>query len=203
LIGFIAAGKSRIGRLLAEALGCDFVDTDILLEQAVGCSAADFFVAQGEAAFREQEAEAVRQATERQGVVMACGGGVVINPENVRRLRASGVLVYLVVSPEEAAARLLEEARVRPILGMKLAELDPEEYRGRAEALLAARRDQYEQAADLQIETTGRSPEEVCAAILEALSGWHLAEASRPGLPSPILTSGKNDVFQSSHCQPG
>jgi shikimate kinase len=147
------------------------VDTDELLEQAVGCSAADFFTAQGEGPFREREAEAVQQAAVQQGVVIACGGGVVTNPENVRRLRASGILVYLVVSMEEAVARLLEEARARPILGMTPAGRCPEECRRRAEELLAVRRVQYEAAADLRVEATGRSPDEVCAAILEALPG--------------------------------
>lgn len=146
LIGFMCAGKSSVGRCLAERLQRTFVETDELIEQRAGMSVADIFATRGEEGFRRMEAEVVREAAARQNAVIACGGGVPLREENVQALKQSSVVVYLDVSPGQVMHRLGPRSDVRPLLAGS-------DRQGRARELLAVRRPLYIEAADIVVES--------------------------------------------------
>ena len=95
LIGFMAVGKSKIGPMCARRLGYEFWDSDIEIERQTGCSVAELFAREGEAAFRERERQVVAELAARRGAVISTGGGTVLNPENAARLRETGLVVLL------------------------------------------------------------------------------------------------------------
>ncbi|MEX2586509.1 MAG: shikimate kinase [Actinomycetota bacterium] len=169
LIGPSGAGKSEIGRRLAEALGRPLVDTDALVEKRHGRSVSRIFAEETESGFRVKESEAVVEATAVEGAVIACGGGVVLDPENVERLRAAGEVVYLKASPEVAAERLGDGAD-RPLLeGTELGE--------QIAKLIEQRHGLYVNAADHVVDADGR-PEDVVdklAKIWDSVSGPRVA----------------------------
>jgi shikimate kinase len=166
LIGLMGAGKSAVAQALGERLGVSVADLDRMIESVEGCSVAELFERAGESWFRRRESELLAEAL-RSGVrVVACGGGVVLDPSHRELLREQCRVVWLEVPPEEAARRLSEAggdpSRTRPLL----AGGDPEE---RLSALLAARTPLYAEAAHHRVATAGRTPDEVAVAVLSAL----------------------------------
>ncbi len=149
LIGMPSSGKTTVGRLLAQRTGKEFVDTDALVEQAVGMTVPAYFATEGERAFREREQEAVASAAAGGGKVIATGGGAVLRAENLRALRRTGRLVFLDRSPDKLTA-----TADRPLSA------DPEALRRRYEE----RYDLYCAAADLRVNGDG-SPEETAERI--------------------------------------
>ena len=107
LIGLMAVGKTTVGRLLSDELGLPFFDTDRVVEEKAGADIAWIFDKEGEAGFRDRECQAVDELTQRDGVVLATGGGVVLREENRRNLATRGIVVFL-DSPIE---RLVERTR--------------------------------------------------------------------------------------------
>ena len=95
LTGMPGSGKSTIGKLLAELFGREFVDTDTLFTEKMGCKIADFFSKYGENEFRRVESEIVAEISLNNGLVIATGGGVVLNKENIRHLKHNGIIFYL------------------------------------------------------------------------------------------------------------
>ena len=95
LVGFMGTGKSAVGRRLAEALGREFVDMDAVLEARQGLPVARIFAVKGEEFFRGLERELVAELAARRGLVIAAGGGVVLNPANLRQLSAAGPVICL------------------------------------------------------------------------------------------------------------
>lgn len=154
LIGMPGAGKSTVGRILAQKCGKKFVDVDEEIEARAGTSISAIFAASGEARFRDLEAAAVREVAACSGTVVATGGGTVLLAENLRRLRQTGRLILL-DQPLDA----LLPAPERPLgdTAEKLA------------ALYAARAPLYTAAAELRIDNSG-TPEQAAAAILDAIS---------------------------------
>ena len=152
LIGPSGAGKTEIGRRLAEALGRPLIDTDALIVEREGRLIPEIFEEDSEKGFRRLEGEAVAEASGTPGAVVACGGGAVLNPENVEKLRRSGLVVYLQVSPEVAAERV-GSGRGRPLL-------DGQPVRKRLEALIAEREAAYRAAADFVV-NAARPPADV------------------------------------------
>ena len=159
-MGFMGTGKSEVGRRLAQRLGRAFVDTDHVIEERAGKRVAAIFTDDGEAAFRALERDAVTEAAARGGAVVSVGGGAVLDPSNVATLRAAGVLVHLTARPEVILGRI-GDPRSRPLLGG-----DP---RGAIARLLAERGPAYAAAADLTIDTSNRSADEVVEDIQQAL----------------------------------
>lgn len=168
LTGLMATGKSTAGRTLATLLGRPFADTDSLVEAAAGCSVADVFAAQGEAAFRALERAAVQDAAARPGAVVALGGGAWLDAANRRTIQAAGPVVWLTARPETIADRLGPAAVAsRPLL-------QGGDVSGTIARLLAEREPVY-RTADHAVATDGLSPEAVAAAIrrwLEAQTWW-------------------------------
>lgn len=106
VIGLMGAGKTKVGRRAADALRRPFVDTDRIVERAARMTVADIFAVEGEQAFRARERAAIDEALTREGAVVSVGGGAVLDPHNVARMRAAGDVVWLYAEPETLAARL-------------------------------------------------------------------------------------------------
>jgi shikimate kinase len=115
LTGFMGAGKTTTGKRLARLLGMEFLDTDAEIERRHG-AIAEIFARQGEPVFRRLEAAVIRNCSAAQGLVMAVGGGAVLDPDNRRRLRCNGFIVHLAISPSVAWQRV-SRRRHRPLLG--------------------------------------------------------------------------------------
>jgi shikimate kinase len=161
LMGFMGTGKSEVGRRLAQRLGRAFVDTDQLVEERTGRRIAAIFADDGEPAFRALEREAVANAASRGGAVVAVGGGAVLDPENVRVLRAAGILVHLTARPEVILRRVGDGSQ-RPLLAG-----DPQTT---VLQLLAEREPAYAAAADVTVDTSERTAEQVVEEIQQALA---------------------------------
>jgi len=157
LTGFMATGKSTVGRRLAEALGYRFLDTDALIEQQTGKSIPQIFREESEARFRRIEGELVRELVGTEGWVIATGGGMIIDEDNYRRLRQLGPIICLQASPEVILERAGRKKN-RPLLAVP----NPLE---KIRALLAIRKEAYARA-DLCLDTSQKTPEEVVSAIL-------------------------------------
>lgn len=115
LVGLMGAGKTTVGRQLAKRLGRDFFDSDHEIVERTGVPIPTIFEIEGEDGFRRREVQTIHELTELQGIVMATGGGVVLNPENRRRLKETGWVVYLNVPPLQLFERTKHD-RNRPLL---------------------------------------------------------------------------------------
>ncbi len=148
LIGPMGSGKSAVGRHLARLLRFPFHDSDADVEAKTGVNIAFIFEQEGEAGFRAREREAIERLTLLDGVVLATGGGAVIDPENRRVLAERGAVVYLKTSLEQQIART-RHGRHRPLLN----DVDPERALGE---LMQRRAALYAQIADVTVSTDHR-----------------------------------------------
>jgi shikimate kinase len=138
LTGFMATGKTEVGRRLARTLDCPFVDTDDLVQATAGRTIAEIFATDGEARFRALERQAVERACAVADAVVATGGGTMLDPENRRRLAAAGPIVCLAATPEDILARVGDPAS-RPLLARKNGTNGHVDALDRIRALLAER----------------------------------------------------------------
>ena len=163
LIGLSGSGKSTVGPLLADALGLPFVDTDRETERAAGMPVNHIFEESGEAEFRRLEAEQVRRALDGPAAVVSLGGGAILDRLSRYLIWDRALVVWLRASPSTLTRRL-EQASTeeRPLLGAGDREAALRE--------LLARRAQFYSAAHLQVDTTGKSPEQLVAEILRQLA---------------------------------
>ncbi|MEJ6078496.1 shikimate kinase AroK [Vibrio sp. 1-Bac 57] len=161
LIGPMGAGKSTIGRQLAQMLHLDFLDSDSEIERKTGADIAWVFDVEGEEGFRNREQEMLDELTKKHGIVLATGGGAVIRQENRTHLSARGIVVYLKTSVQKQLARTLKDKR-RPLLQTD----DPQSV---LETLAENRNTLYEEAADYVIETDEQSAKVVASQIIALL----------------------------------
>ncbi len=175
--GFMATGKSSVGRRLAIVLGYDFLDLDTLIAAEGGMPIAQIFTSQGEAAFRALETRMVERIAGRTGCVVATGGGTIVNPRNLEALKRSGVVIALTADPDTIVARI-GPTEDRPMLwgGDK---------RERVRALLEQRADAYAKA-DLIVDASARTIDHVVNHILDFLS-LHRVIAQRTALNLPSM----------------
>lgn len=159
LIGFMAAGKSTVGKRLAQKLNLPFVDLDDLIVEELGETIASYFSTHGEAAFREVESQILAENMQKNQVI-ATGGGVVTSARNRRLLQNAPHVFYLTGTPEELLKRLKNDQKnVRP-LALKN---NSEEMR----QLHAARHPWYIAASNFQIDTTNKSVDSIVEEIYE------------------------------------
>ena len=157
LTGFMGSGKTTVGKVLADFLGCPFMDLDDLIVKKAGKSIPEIFAQDGEPAFRQLEARLLRQTVEKyteNTVVLALGGGAVTAPASASLLHEKTVCIYLRATLETLQARLEGETAGRPLADASLADR------------LAAREPLYEQTAHVIIDTDGLSPDEVADEII-------------------------------------
>ncbi len=147
LIGFMGTGKTAVGEALAKKLNRRFVELDSLIELKAGKSIPEIFQQDGEVAFRELEIEVTKQIANEKYLVIACGGGVVLNKINIDRLRDESRIVYLTTSPRVILKRVSSEEEQRPLLEVANPTLTIRE-------LLRFRKPFYERAADIKIDTS-------------------------------------------------
>ena len=158
LIGFMAAGKSTVGRILADRLGYGFVDTDEEIVRRTGLEIAEIFASEGETAFRAIEKRVVAEASASEKTVIACGGGVVLDQRNVDAIRCTSRLVLLTASVDETMNRVKGDGS-RPLLNVG----DREKA---ITAHLEERTPHYLKAADAVVDTSGLTLKEVADRVI-------------------------------------
>jgi shikimate kinase len=161
LVGMMGTGKTAVGRLLAKRLKRPFIDTDRLVEEREGCSVAQLFRTKGEAYFREVETTVIREAVEKAPSVIATGGGALLRQETREALTRRGLLVWLKAELDEMVRRTAKRPGARPLLTAG----DPSTQ---LQQLLVEREPFYAQAA-LNVDTTGKSIDEVASMILNGI----------------------------------
>ena len=166
LVGPMGAGKSTIGRRLAQLLEKEFLDSDKEIEQRTGASIPLIFEMEGEASFRAREKTVIADLTRLQDIVLATGGGAVLDPDNQHCLRERGMVIYLSASVGEQLRRTRQDTQ-RPLLRTA----DP---RGRLETLLTMRDPLYREVADCIILTDGRHIKQVVQSVLRYLKSSKL-----------------------------
>ncbi len=166
----MGSGKSAVGPELARRLAWRFLDTDAQVEQEAGCSVAEIFDREGEAAFRERERRALESVAGRKAVV-ALGGGAIAESGVREILSGSGTVVYLRARPDTLLARL-GDCDARPLLRGTA----PGERRARLVGLLAQRRAAYE-LADVTVDTDDASVVQVVERVMQALDEARGVEA--------------------------
>ncbi|MAD91891.1 MAG: shikimate kinase AroK [Gammaproteobacteria bacterium] len=159
LIGPMGAGKSVVGRYLARSLHLSFVDSDDEIESRTGVDIPFIFEKEGEIGFRKREANVIDDLTKRDNIVLATGGGAILEAESRSRLGARGFVVYLYTTVDQQVARTLK-GRERPLL-------ENVDARETLEQLLYLRHPLYKEIADIIVETDGRKVKSVASEIIE------------------------------------
>jgi shikimate kinase len=165
LLGMMGAGKSALGRGLAELSGRPFVDTDILLQNRFGRPVSQIFQIYGEQTFRDHE-NSVLRGLEPGPYILATGGGIVMRPDNWEELRRIGTTIFLQASPETLIDRLEQSKKRRPLL-------EAEDWQDRARSILESRLPLYQQA-DLVIRVDGLELDSGPNFVLEHIERFEL-----------------------------
>ena len=159
LIGFMGAGKTAVGYALARKLNKQFVEIDSLIEKKAGKSISDIFQQEGEITFRELEIETTSEVSRGKNLIIACGGGIVLNKINIDRLRQEAIIVYLTASPWKIFERTKRSRTRRPLLEVADPALTIRE-------LMKFRKPCYERASDIQINTSKLDIDSVAEQII-------------------------------------
>ena len=157
----MGVGKTTVGKAMAKATGREFVDLDQEIEHRTGVSIPTIFDIEGEAGFRKRECEIIEEFTARENMVIATGGGAVVNPDNRRAIQASGLVIYLTASIDKLVQRT-RNSRNRPLLNAD----DPHKV---LRELMAVREPIYREAADLVVEVDDRAPGTLSKKILKMI----------------------------------
>jgi shikimate kinase len=160
LVGPMGVGKTTIGRQLAKLLGYEFIDSDHEIEARTGASISWIFDVEGEAGFRQREQAMIDALSQRSGIVLATGGGAVINPDNREVLKQRGIVVYLKADIDELLRRTAHDKN-RPLL-------QTDNPREKLTALLKEREPWYIEVADLVFDTQ-RKNSSASASVLQKL----------------------------------
>ncbi len=158
LVGFMGTGKSSVGRLLAEKTGRKFVDLDDLIEIKEKRKISDIFAKNSEAYFRKVEKETLIEISEKQGIIAACGGGIVIDSDNIRIMKQTGKIICLTANPEVILKRTQRYSH-RPLLKVDNPKQKIEE--------LLEKRAAFYALADITIDTSELTVEQVVDKIIE------------------------------------
>lgn len=181
LVGLMGAGKTSVGRQLAARLGKTFVDSDHEIEARTGTTIPVIFEVEGEAGFRRREAEVIDELTQQSGIVLATGGGAVLDAATRAHLKSRGLTIYLSAKVVDLWYRTRND-RNRPLL-------DCGDPRQRLENLLALRDPLYREVADLVVETGRPSVNHLSASIVEMIAREAPGAFDTAAGLSPALTS--------------
>jgi shikimate kinase len=163
LIGFMATGKTTIGRMLAERLNKNFIELDKLIEEKAGKPIPKIFSEDGEIRFRELEMSVCKEMSNKTDLVISTGGGVILNKLNIDYLKISSEIILLEASPEEILGRIMKEGKEkRPMI-------DKPDPKGEMMKLLEFRAPFYAAATNLKITTTGKSIGQIVDDILNII----------------------------------
>lgn len=176
LIGFMAAGKTTVGRILAEWLGWSFIDFDEEIERRTGLTIPEIFELHGAPGFRELERELTLELATHERVVLSPGGGWVTQPDLLELFGPETLVVWLRISPEAAVARAMRTLTHRPLLADAP---DPVE---RARHLIQEREPLYA-LADVALDVEGREAEDVAAEIIALTGSLHETGGADEGIP--------------------
>ena len=169
LVGYRCSGKTVVGKTLARELGREFLDTDALIEENAGRSIEKMISTNGWDRFRETEKRLVEEVSRRNNLVIATGGGIVMDEENVKNLKQNGWVVWLKGEPDVLRERMAKEegsGKVRP----SLTGADPLEE---IKEVLSVRRPFYERAGDLVVDTSNLSIGDAASLIIKNLPEGH------------------------------
>ncbi len=164
LTGFMGTGKTTAGKALAARLDRGFQDMDDLIEEGAGLTVPEIFTIHGEARFRDIESQVCRDVAARSDLIVATGGGALVNPENHRVLAETGTVICLSATPEQILERIRNETH-RPLL-----DLAPDNRLERIRALLAEREERYS-SIPLQIDTSDLTVDQIVDRVLTLVSG--------------------------------
>lgn len=152
LIGMMGSGKTHFGRLIAQSLGLEFFDSDSLIEQKAGCSVTEIFERWGEAKFREVEAATIQEYLERGALIMATGGGAVMNTETAQAIFQKSIAVWVQANMDDILARVSKNKN-RPLLACA----DPEDV---LQKLMQVRAPIYAQAP-IKLDSSNKDQQKV------------------------------------------
>jgi len=169
LIGFMGTGKTAVGLSLAESLGWDFVDTDKMIEEKTGIAITEIFHKYGEQYFRREESEIVQTVSWLKQSVIATGGGVVLNEDNISCIKKWALIICLRANPEDILDRVRCDDS-RPLLAVD----DPLKIINN----LLKKREPYYQCADIYIDTSEKNVENIVAEILSQLEKRGMTNAA-------------------------
>lgn len=159
LIGFMGVGKTEVGKLLAKKLKMTYIDTDAMIEQEQGMAINDIFAKKGEEKFRDMETLLLEKLSGLDSHVIATGGGMILRPGNVKKLKAIGSMILLWADPETVFERV-KAAGTRPLLKV-------DDQRAKIKEILEFRAPIYKGVADLEVDTSRLSPEEASNRIIK------------------------------------
>ena len=161
LIGPMGAGKSTIGRQLAQILGMEFMDSDSVIEERAGADIDWIFDVEGEAGFRKREERIINELTQGQGVVLSTGGGSILSKDNRNVLSARGIVIYLETTIDKQFERTQRDKK-RPLL-------QNDDPRKTLEELAKIRNPLYEEIADITLQTDDQAAKLVATNIIEMI----------------------------------
>lgn len=159
LIGFMGTGKSTVGLKLAEKLRREFIDMDKEIEKVTGMAINDLFRKHGEIRFRSEEKLMAKKLSAQENVVIATGGGIVLQEENIAALKENGILICLDAEPEDIYERVSRKKGTRPLLKKNLQVTDVAE--------MLKNREPYYACADYRVNTSNKSLDEVVNNIIK------------------------------------
>lgn len=160
LVGFMGAGKTTVGRILARRLGWRYCDADKVIETVAGKPVTEIFSAHGEEHFRQLESETLSNLSRKERQVVATGGGAVMREENMRAMKGGGVTVYL-KAPVSVIWERIKDSKTRPLLNVD----NPLQ----AATELLGKRITFYEAADVTVDTESLTPEEAAEEIIKKL----------------------------------
>lgn len=163
LVGFMASGKTTVGKQLAKRLGFEFVDTDDLAEKLEGRTISSIFENSGEEYFRNVESGILGEVLSESGKIISTGGGIILREENIMALRGNSVVVWLKANRDTILKNLKRSDDKRPL--MKQCEAEE-----RIDSILTPRLDKYKRAAHITVDVDGKSPANIVSEILFKLN---------------------------------
>lgn len=177
LTGFPASGKTSVGKLLAAKYNWVWLDLDVEIQRQAGQSIAEIFEQEGEQGFREREHKALKDALKQGCNVVSLGGGTVLRDDNLALLKKDCKIVYLFATEEDLFKRVVEQESlttkaVRPLLAVdkELNGVDADALRERLSVLVKQRAARYQEVADVVIDTSGLSLEQIADRVVEEVA---------------------------------